>query len=55
MCYDRVVDKTFKDGVDYRTANRCVKELTKDGWLRPFTDAKRNCIYDFYKYLDVFK
>lgn len=42
-------------GVDYRTANRCVKELTKDGWLRPFTDAKRNCIYDFYKYLDVFK
>lgn len=42
-------------GVDYRTANRCVKEMVNDQWLYPFNESKRNVIYDFRRYLDVFK
>lgn len=42
-------------GCSYLTANRMVKKLEKDGLLVPATDAKRNVIYDFRRYLEIFK
>ena len=42
-------------GCSYLAANRLVKKLEKDGLLVPATDAKRNVIYDFRKYLEIFK
>ena len=39
----------------YLAANRLVKKLEKDGLLVPATDAKRNVIYDFKRYLEIFK
>lgn len=42
-------------GCSYLTANRMVKKLEKDGLLVPATDAKRNIIYDFRRYLEIFK
>ena len=40
-------------GCSYLAANRLVKKLEKDGLLVPATDAKRNVIYDFRKYLEM--
>ena len=42
-------------GCSYLTANRMVKKLEKDGILVPATDAMRNVIYDFRRYLENFK
>ncbi len=42
-------------GCSYLTANRMVKKLEKDGLLVPATDAKRDVIYDFRRYLEIFK
>lgn len=42
-------------GCSYLAANRLVKKLEKDGLLVPATDAKRNVIYDFRRYLEIFK
>jgi Fic family protein len=42
-------------GCSYLAANRMVKKLEKDGLLVPATDAKRNVIYDFRRYLEIFK
>ena len=42
-------------GCSYLTANRMVKKLEKDGLLVPATDARRNVIYDFRRYLEIFK
>ena len=39
---------------DYQAANRLVKRMVKDGVLVPNSDAKRNTIYDFRRYLDIF-
>ena len=40
---------------NYLTANRMVKKLESDGIWVPATDAKRNTIYDFKTYLEIFK
>ena len=42
-------------GCSYLAANRLVKKLENDGFLAPATDAKRNVIYDFKRYLEIFK
>ena len=42
-------------GCSYLAANRMVKKLEKDGLLVPATDARRNVIYDFRRYLEIFK
>ena len=40
---------------DYQTASRLIKVLVRDGVLLPANDAKRNVIFDFKRYLDIFK
>lgn len=42
-------------GCGYQAASRLVKALVSKGVLAPSSDAKRNTIYDFKRYLDVFK
>lgn len=42
-------------GCDYQMANRAVKQLVNDGWLTTSGQDKRNCLYDFSKYLSLFK
>jgi len=39
----------------YQNANRLFKPLVKEGVLVPSSDAKRNTVYDFKRYLDIFK
>ena len=39
----------------YQAANRLVKPLVSKGVLIPSSDSKRNTIYDFKRYLDIFK
>ena len=39
----------------YQTASRLVKPMIEDGILSPSSDAKRNTIYDFSRYLEIFK
>lgn len=39
----------------YQNANRLFKPLVKEGILVPSSDAKRNTVYDFKRYLDIFK
>jgi len=39
----------------YQTANRLIKRLVKDGVLVPASEARRNVIYDFKRYLEIFK
>lgn len=39
----------------YQTANRLIKSLTANGVLVPSSSARRNTIYDFKRYLDIFK
>ena len=41
-------------GLDYRTANRCVKDLVADGILVCDTSATRNRIYTLQRYLEIF-
>lgn len=41
--------------VDYRTANRCVKDLVNDHVLLPANEDKRNRIYSLVEYLELFK
>ena len=42
-------------GLDYRTANRCVKDLVSDGFLVGDETSTRNRIYTLQKYLELFK
>ena len=42
-------------GLDYRTANRCVKDLVADGILVCDTSATRNRIYTLQRYLEIFR
>jgi len=42
-------------GCDYAPANRLVKPLVEKGVLVSSSDAKRNTIYDFKRYLDIFR
>lgn len=42
-------------GCSYLAANRLVKKMENDGILVPAADAKRNVIYDFKRYLEIFK
>ena len=42
-------------GLDYRTANRCVSDMVSDGVLCLSAEVARNRIYDFRRYLDLFK
>ena len=42
-------------GLDYRTANRCVKDLVADGILVCDTPATRNRIYTLQRYLEIFR
>ncbi len=39
----------------YQSANRLIKQLVADGVLISASDAKRNVIYDFKRYLEIFK
>ena len=39
----------------YQAANRLIKQLVTDGVLVPASEARRNVIYDFKRYLEVFK
>jgi len=39
----------------YHTANRLIKALAAANILVPSSDAKRNAVYDFKRYLDIFK
>ena len=39
----------------YQTANRLIKRLVSDAVLVPTSDMKRNTIYDFKRYLEIFK
>ena len=39
----------------YQAANRVIKQLVADSVLVPATDARRNVIYDFRRYLEIFK
>ena len=41
-------------GLDYRTANRCVKDLVADGLLSCDGSSTRNRIYTLQRYLDLF-
>lgn len=40
---------------DYQAASRLIKALVKAGHLVPANGAKRNVIYDFRRYLEIFK
>ena len=42
-------------GCDYQKAHRAVKLLCNDGWLETADADKRNSLYDFNKYLSLFK
>lgn len=42
-------------GCSYLAANRMVKKMEEDHILVPATDAKRNTIYDFRRYIEIFK
>ncbi len=39
----------------YQAANRLIKRLVTDGVLVPASEARRNMIYDFKRYLGIFK
>lgn len=41
-------------GLDYRTANRCVKDMVSDGLLVCGSATSRNRIYSLQRYLDLF-
>lgn len=41
-------------GCGYQVANRLIKPMVKDGVLIPSSDAKRNTVYDFKRYLAIF-
>ena len=42
-------------GCDYQTANRLVRRFEANKIVVCSTDTKRNAIYDFKRYLDIFK
>lgn len=42
-------------GCDYQSANRLVRRFEADGVLVPSSDMKRNTIYDFRRYIDIFR
>ena len=39
----------------YQAASRLIKQLVADSVLVPASDARRNVIYDFRRYLEIFK
>ena len=49
-----VNDAALKLGVEYQPINRLVKAMVAGGVLVPSSNAKRNIIYDFKRYLDIF-
>lgn len=56
-CHPRVTVNRLAElcACDYQVANRAVKQLVSDGWLMTSGVDKRNCLYTFSKYLDLFR
>lgn len=61
MCYlyshprTTVNDASRELSVDYRPVSRIVKRMVADGILSPSSDTKRNVIFNFTRYLAIFK
>ena len=53
----RVTINQVADALDcgYQAANRLVKPMVRDGVLVPSSDIKRNTVYDFERYLGIFR